>query len=441
MDVVTDYLPNLGGCVQSGNGKRAKEKLVVKQVEQWCRSPDRRAGQKLADGGGLYLTFLPSGRAAWQVRFAHGGKTGTFSVGLAGNVSLAQARIARTKIREQAGFGLNPVMERRARRAEGVAASKQTFADVTSAWLAKQSNEWAPIHLSKSQRALERDVLPTLGKLPISRISTSMVAGVIDQIQKRGVRDTTQKILQHVRSIFKYAQAKGLRLDNPAEPVMEILERAPDVVHHPALLTFAELGEILRRAEVSSVSPAVRLAHRLIAFTGARIGNVVAAQWKHFDLGESPASWRIPRQEMKVRGGGRTHDHRVILPSQITAELRRWEFLRPQAGGYVFPGYQGRSHLSREAIEKALRDTMGLAGKHSPHGWRSALSTRAREDTDFDAELIDLSLDHVHASDVALAYDRGQRLQKRSALMTWWGDALEIAEQGGEVPNLSTRLV
>jgi hypothetical protein len=89
-------------------------------------------------------------------------------------------------------------------------------------------------------------------------------------------------------------------------------------------------------------------------------------------------------------------------------------------------------------VEKALRDTMGLAGKHSPHGWRSALSTRAREDTDFDAELIDLSLDHVHASDVALAYDRGQRLAKRVALMTWWGNALESAEADQEVPAYSS---
>jgi hypothetical protein len=84
-----------------------------------------------------------------------------------------------------------------------------------------------------------------------------MVAGVIDQIQKRGVRDTTQKILQHVRSIFRYAQAKGLRPDDPADPVIEILKRAPDVVHHPALLTFPELGDARPRGQLCTcVKPA-----------------------------------------------------------------------------------------------------------------------------------------------------------------------------------------
>ena len=162
----------------------------------------------------------------------------------------------------------------------------------------------------------------------------------------------------------------------------------------------------------------------------------MAAKWAHFDLKSEPAFWRIPRSEMKVSGGGRVHDHRIILPKQIASELRRWRLMQQEDSVYLFPGHQGRSHLSREALEKALRETMKLSGKHSPHGWRSAFSTRTREDTDFDAELIDLSLDHVHASDVALANDRGQRLAKRVALMAWWGDALELAEAGKTVPAL-----
>ena len=406
-----------------------KNKLSVKQIEAWRKSPERRAGHKLADGGGLYLTYLPSGSTSWQVRYARAGKLRTFSIGRADEVSLAQAREETARLRQSKAVGSDPVVERQIKR---VASSTDsvTFERVAAEWLEKQRDEWAPIHYEKSKRALERDVYPVLGKLPVQRITTSMVAEVIDQIQERGVRDTTRKILQHVRSVFRFSQAKGLRTDNPAAPVVEILKRAPDVTHHPALLTFAELGDVLRRADVAGLTPGVRQAHRLIAYTGARIGNVVTARWRHMDLDGSPASWLIPREEMKVRGGARTHDHRVVLPAQIAAELRRWKSLHEESGDYVFPGHQGRPHLSREALEKALRETLKLAGKHSPHGWRSALSTRAREDTEFDAELIDLSLDHVHATDVALAYDRGQRLEKRMALMAWWGDSLHAAETG-----------
>jgi hypothetical protein len=38
------------------------------------------------------------------------------------------------------------------------------------------------------------------------------------------------------------------------------------------------LGDVLRRAEVARLSPAVRMAHRLLAFSAARIGNAVEAR-------------------------------------------------------------------------------------------------------------------------------------------------------------------
>lgn len=403
------------------------ERLSVKAIDAWARHKGRKAGHKLADGGGLYLTFLPSGAVTWQVRYSMGGKVRTLSLGPYPGTSLAEARAARRKAMAQVAEGLDPMTERKALRAEGLAAAAQTFELVAREWLRKQAAEWSDVHLTKSKRALERDVFPTLGALPVARVTTAAVAAVINGIQKRGVRETAQKVLQHVRSVFRFAQARGLRTDNPAEPVVEILEAAPPVRRHPALLTFPELGDVLRRMDAAPVTPAVRLCHRLIAFTAVRVANATAARWEHFDLEANVPVWRIPRAEMKV-SAGRDHAHVVLLPESIAAELRRWRATQPLDAEYVFPGNQGRVHISRESVEKALRDTVGLRGKHSPHGWRSAFSTRAREDTDFDGELIDLSLDHVHSSSVARAYDRGIRLEKRVALAKWWGDALRAAE-------------
>lgn len=76
---------------------------------------------------------------------------------------------------------------------------------------------------------------------------------------------------------------------------------------------------------------------------------------------------------------GRAHDHKVILAPPIAEELRRWRDAHAERSAYVFPGTQGRQHLSREAVEKALRQTLGLEGKHSPHGWRSSFSTLAKD--------------------------------------------------------------
>ena len=77
----------------------------------------------------------------------------------------------------------------------------------------------------------------------------------------------------------------------------------------PALTDFVALGGVLRRAEMARLSPSVRMAHRLCAFTAARIGNVVNAEWREFHLDEEQAFWIIPRAKIKVTA--RDLDHRI----------------------------------------------------------------------------------------------------------------------------------
>jgi integrase len=138
-----------------------------------------------------------------------------------------------------------------------------------------------------------------------------------------------------------------------------------------------------------------------------------------------------------MKAQDRPHDHKVILCPQIVAELGKW---RQTTGGkgYVFPSPAGAEHITRESIEKEYRVTLSHADKHTPHGWRSALSTLAR-DNGFDREVVELTLDHIHDNDVARAYDRGERLQQRIKLMTWWGEQLAAAQAGGDVVPLRKR--
>jgi hypothetical protein len=93
-----------------------------------------------------------------------------------------------------------------------------------------------------------------------------------------------------------------------------------------ALLEFPALGQVLRDAAeataTSRLSPVVHLAHRLCAFTAARIGNVVETEWAELNLETTPPKWTIPRRKMKARD--RHHDHVIILPESIAHELRAW---------------------------------------------------------------------------------------------------------------------
>jgi len=132
---------------------------------------------------------------------------------------------------------------------------------------------------------------------------------------------------------------------------------------------------------------------------------------------------------MKVTN--RDIDHRVPLCNEIAEELRRWQAMIGKKG-YVFPSPAGGKHIGRESIEKAYRVTLSLAGKHSPHGWRSAFSTLAR-DQGFERDVVELALDHAHDNEVARAYDRGERFVQRVELFNWWGAQLDHAQRGAKI--------
>ena len=390
-------------------------------------------GKKLADGGGLHLFITPAGGATWRVKYRIDGKEKLYSVGTYPLISLAAARVELGEIKGLLLEGKDPVSHRRVSRAVQTANTENTFRAIAEEWLAMKQKEWSAVHHAKSARAFERDVYPSIGKLPIAEITPAIVAKAVEDINKRDVLETATRILQHLNGVFRYAQAKGLCRDNPAGPAREILPRKKIAGRMPALLEFAALGDVLRRAEVARLSQSVRMAHRLCAFTAARIGNVVTAEWREFDLDTDQPVWTIPRAKMKVTT--RDIDHRTPLSPEITAELIRWREIIGKRG-FVFPSPVGEKHIGRESIEKAYRVTLALDRKHSPHGWRSAFSTLAR-DNGFARDVVELALDHAHDNDVARAYDRGERFDQRVELYEWWGSELTAAQRGAKVIPLT----
>ncbi len=386
-------------------------------------------GKKLADGGGLHLFITPAGGATWRVKFRIEGKEKLYSVGPYPLVSLAAARVELREVKALLLENKDPVTERRVNRAASAAESDNTFKAVAQEWLTMKQREWSTIHYSKSRRALERDIYPAIGNLPVSSITPAILAKAIEDIHKRDVLETATRILQHLNGVFRYAQAKGLCRDNPAVSAREVLPRKKDSGRMAALLDWTALGDVLRRADLARLSPSVRMAHRLCAFTASRIGNVVNAEWREFHLEDEQPVWIIPRSKMKV--ATREIDHRVPLGPQIAAEMLQW---RAMSGGrgFVFPSPTGGRYIGRESIEKVYRVTLRLAGKHSPHGWRSAFSTLAR-DQGFERDVVELALDHAHDNQVARAYDRGERFTRRVELFKWWAEHLAAAQRGARI--------
>ncbi len=387
-------------------------------------------GSKLFDGGGLFLHIPPkSGAPSWRVKYRFGGKERTFTLGQYPQITLANARIELLKVREQVKQGHDPVQQRQLTIKGNQESAEATFAAIAAQWLEKKAMDWSAGHHQRAKRAIERDLFPHLGKLPIAQVDSYLLAQAIKPTVDRGVIETADRILQHTTGIFNFAKGLGIyKGDNPVDGAREVVMRKkPTPKRMPALTTWNSLGEILRKAKAANISPAIYLLHRLIAFSSVRIGTAVLAEWKEFDLNSSPAIWTIPREKMKMKS--RHSDHRIPLPAVVAQELREWKSLG-LSRKLVFPSPQANKNgqpISSEGLEKAYRVTLGLEGKHTPHGWRAAFSTLAR-DEGFNREVVEIALDHCHDDEVAMAYDRGERWEERVKLFQWWGVKLQESE-------------
>lgn len=413
----------LGGIENSG-GIRALNRLSDRAVKAFIAKAraGTRTKRKLSDGGGLYLTVTPAGTPVWRIKYRIGDKEKVYAAGVYPDVTLEKARVERALVKEHLRSGRDPVQAWRVERRAAAVASDTTFAVVASTWLEKQRRSWSDIHYKTSERALARDVLPTLGPLPIGEITSAMIANVIERIIARGAEETAGRILQHVTGIFRLARSRGMIRDNAAVDVREVLPKRKQRLGRPALVNFDELRDVLRRADLAPISPPVRLANRLVAFSVQRIGNVVSATWDQFELQSDTPVWTIPREQMKVRD--REGDHRVPLGPTIAAELKAWS--ETTGGkGFVFPSPSAkREYVGRETIEKLYAEGLNLEGVHSPHAWRTSFSTLARDVGEIDRDVIELLLDHVSDSRVIRTYNRAQRFAKRIEAARWWDSQL-----------------
>jgi integrase len=423
-------------------------KLTDKTVKAFISAQRKRLEasekpQKLADGGGLYITVTRAGTGVWRYKYRirtkeqDNPREKVYAIGTYPEVGLAEARAERDRAKALVRAGENPVQARRVARAAAVVASSDTFAAVAAEWLDMRKSEWSPGYAADVTELLERDALPSIGTLPVSQVAPPMVAKLIQRVVKRGAPSQAPKLRNPLERIFDFAISRGMLKAgaNPVASMDAVMPRKKASKSFAALRTFEELGNLLRRSEAANVSASVRVALRLLAFTGggSRPNNVVRAEWSEFMLDGDAPNWTVPRAKMKAHGY--RNDHVIALGPTIASEMRRWRLASGGSGVCFPPPFGTAATISLEGLEKVYRTTLGMRDRHSPHSWRSSFSTLANE-AGFDSRVIELALDHLDANKVARAYNHARLLDDRRALAQWWDSAL-VAAQNGETPSKS----
>jgi integrase len=378
---------------------------------------------KYSDGDGLYLVVASVTSKNWNYRYWKEGKQRWLGLGSLKDVALKDARLARDAARlrvkgDRTTPGVDIVQEKRVARAEANAVVTKvtlpTFEQCAEAYIREHWSTWSKKHRDQWPSSLKRYAYPTVGKLTIPEIKPSHIYELLRPIWVEK-RETANRVRGRIETII----AKNVDVDdtdfrNPAELTKQLREKLPRrpkrvVRHHPAL-PYAEAPQFLADLSVAGGIAASML--RFLILTACRTNEAVEA--RGCEINRPSSTWKIPGERMKM-----SQDHVVPLSDPALAILD--EMRDGPQGELIFPNPEGG--IFSENAMLAVLNRMGY-GHVTVHGFRSTFATWAEECTDYPDGVREAALAHKYKSETTAAYQRGQKLEKRRALVRDWAQFL-----------------
>jgi integrase len=391
----------------------------VRQVK-----PTSEAGNKHADGGGMYL-FVKAAGKYWRMDYRHLNKRKTLALGVYPAVSLAKARKRRDEARELLADGIDPAQNKRDRKLEQVIAAANTFETVARLWLSKTAANRAAVTHAKVTAWLEHNVFPFIGKKPIGAIGPRDVLAAVRLIEARGAIDSAHRVKQICGQIFRFAVAEGVAERDVTADLRGALATVPKG-HFAAIIEPRQVGELMRSIHGYAGHQYTIAALKLSPLLFVRPGELRSAEWAEIDL--EAAEWRIPGFKMKMG-----QDHIVPLASQAVVLLRAVHALSGH-GRYVFPSIRTVERcMSENTINAALRGLGYSKEVMTAHGFRATARTILDEVLGERPDLIEHQLAHAVKDPNGRAYNRTAHLPARRAMMQRWADYLDAIRQGGNI--------
>lgn len=389
-----------------------------------------------ADGHGLYLQVSTFETKAWVFRYMIEGIARKMGLGPIHTVSLAEARKRATEARLKVLDGVDPIENKRAKRAHAKleAAKAITFKQCADKYIEanragwkneKHAAQWdATFNETKRGQRVYPAATAVINDLPVSAIDTGLVLKALEPIWTK-TPESASRIRGRIEAVLDWARVREYRDgENPARwrgHLDKTLAKRPRVRAHHDAIAYAELPAFVAEMRAKSGAPAGALEFAIL--TAARTGEVIGARWSEIDL--TSRLWTVPASRMK---SGR--EHRIPLSDRALEIIGK-----PRDGEFVFAGRKPGTPLSNMSMLELMRDMRGKGA--TVHGFRSTFRDWAAEQTSYPNELCEIALAHVVSDKTEAAYRRGDMMEKRRRLMAdWAGYCEQMPAERGKVVSI-----
>lgn len=161
-----------------------------------------------------------------------------------------------------------------------------TFEEAAELWLSNYKNTVKESSYSRTSIIFRKHILPKFGKIKLSKINTAYCQKVVNEWSEKGTSKQYPLFINYMSKVFKYAINIGLTSDNPTLNI--IIPKSQEKTEKKLKLYTKSQLEIFLNEVLQEENQYLRnrdyTLFRLLAFSGCRIGEILALTWDDIDF-------------------------------------------------------------------------------------------------------------------------------------------------------------
>lgn len=212
-------------------------------------------------------------------------------------------------------------------RATGIEYKEKTYNELFDLWYANASIRKRSSSLIKDVQMHEQYVSKQIGNKLLNEIVSFDFDAIITGARKRNLKDSSiNKIIQHFKSVFSYAQRASLIPHNPSSIVSQIRVQDEEML----FFTQTELNAFMTHsnAKYTGDRRIIHVLHLFLFSTGVRLGEALGMTWKRIDFDGNRIivadSWNISKRILEVNSTKGKKARIIPLPHSLKLELLRF---------------------------------------------------------------------------------------------------------------------
>lgn len=281
----------------------------------------REKRYSIADGNGLTLRVMPSGRKIWYLRTSCSGRVADKKLGEYPDMNLAQARQKARRLRKE--VGLEPPRG-------------YCLRDAFRLWCRLKKPQI--VSYQDERRRLERYIVKPLGGRQLDEITAPLVIRAVMPLEQAGKRATLKRVLMRLREVLDLAVCAGYIEHNPLARVSRVF--APPTVTPMPAVGWKDLPEVMRVMADAPERMQILFLFSLCSMLRPGENAKLEKSWIHDDVIE------IPAEHMKKR-----KPFRLPLTGFMRELLEREAALSPHPRcAFVFAARVTGRHISAQTF-------------------------------------------------------------------------------------------